>query len=157
MIFNRTLDRDLIVRIQGFSLDVLIVSAIATLSLGIIGENLIPFFILALVGITWNLVAFIYLTPLMIPTYWFERGSGNFGQSMGMTATGILLMKLADRDNESPSLEGFGYKQLLFEPIVGGNFYCSLCSFNIPIGAGYRTYLLPDNAPLLAGYRDILL
>ncbi len=119
----RTLDRDLIVRIQGFSLDVLIVSAIATLSLSIIGENLIPFFILALVGITWNLVAFIYLAPLMIPSYWFERGTGNFGQSMGMTATGILLMKLADPDNESPSLEGFGYKQLLFEPIVGGGIF----------------------------------
>lgn len=55
----RTLDRDLIVRIQGFSLDVLIVSAIATLSLAIIGENLIPFLILTLVGIAWNLVAFI--------------------------------------------------------------------------------------------------
>lgn len=119
----RTLDRDLIVRIQGFSLDVLIVSAIATLSLGIIGENIIPFFILALVGITWNLFAFIYLGPLMFPSYWFERGSGNFGQSMGMTATGILLMKLADPDNQSPSLEGFGYKQLLFEPIVGGGIF----------------------------------
>jgi ESS family glutamate:Na+ symporter len=119
----RTLDRDLIVRIQGFSLDVLIVSAIATLSLTIIGENLIPFLILAVVGIIWNLVAFIYLAPIMFPSYWFERGSGNFGQSMGMTATGILLMKLSDPDNKSPALEGFGYKQLLFEPIVGGGIF----------------------------------
>ncbi len=119
----RTLDRDLIVRIQGLSLDVLIVSAIATLSLTIIGENLIPFLSLAAIGIIWNLVALIYLTPLMIPTYWFERGAGNFGQSMGMTATGILLMKLADPKNETPALEGFGYKQLLFEPIVGGGIF----------------------------------
>lgn len=119
----RTLDRDLIVRIQGFSLDVLILSAIATLSLTIIGENLIPFLTLALVGITWNVVAFIYLAPIMFPSYWFERASGNFGQSMGMTATGILLMKLSDPDNQSPALEGFGYKQLLFEPIVGGGIF----------------------------------
>ena len=42
---------------------------------------------------------------------------------MGMTATGILLMKLSDPDNRSPALEGFGYKQLLFEPIVGGGIF----------------------------------
>lgn len=119
----RTLDRGLIMRIQGLSLDVLIVSAIATLSLSIIGANLIPFLILALVGIIWNIAAFMYLAPIMFPNYWFERGSGNFGQSMGMTATGILLMKLSDPDNESPALEGFGYKQLFFEPVVGGGIF----------------------------------
>lgn len=119
----KTLDRELIIRIQGLSLDVLIVSAIATLSLSVIGENFVPFLVLALVGIIWNVVAFIYIAPKMMSSYWFERGTGNFGQSMGMTATGILLMKLVDPDNKSPALEGFGYKQLLFEPVVGGGIF----------------------------------
>lgn len=59
----------------------------------------------------------------MIPSYWFERGIGDFGQSMGMTASGLLLMKIADPDNRSPALESFGYKQLMFEPVVGGGLF----------------------------------
>jgi ESS family glutamate:Na+ symporter len=120
---HMTLDRNLMMRIQGLSLDVLITSAIATLSLNVIGNNLIPFIILATVGIMWNLIAFMFLGPRMMPSYWFERSIGNFGQSMGMTATGLLLMRIADPENSSPALEGFGYKQLLFEPVVGGGIF----------------------------------
>ncbi len=120
---HQTLDRGLMMRIQGFSLDVLIVSAIATLSLSVIGDNLMPFIILAGVGIVWNLIAFFFLGPMMMPTYWFEKSIGNFGQSMGMTASGLLLMRIADPDTKSPALEGFGYKQLMFEPVVGGGVF----------------------------------
>ncbi|AEH61535.1 sodium/glutamate symporter [Methanosalsum zhilinae DSM 4017] len=120
---HQTLDRNIMMRIQGLSLDILIVSAIATLSLAVIGDNLAPFIILGVVGIVWNVVAYIYLAPRMIPTYWFERGIGNFGQSMGMTASGLLLMKIADPENKSPALESFGYKQLMFEPVVGGGIF----------------------------------
>lgn len=119
----QTLDRDLMMRIQGLSLDILITSAIATLSLTVIGNNLIPFIALATVGILWNLVAFMFLGPKMIPSYWFEKSIGNFGQSMGMTASGLLLMRIADPADSSSALGGFGYKQLLFEPIVGGGIF----------------------------------
>jgi len=118
-----TLDRDLMMRIQGLALDILITSAIATLSLTVIGNNLMPFLILATVGIVWNLIACLYLGPKMMPSYWFEKSIGNFGQSMGMTASGLLLMRIADPASKSPALEGFGYKQLLFEPIVGGGIF----------------------------------
>lgn len=43
-----TLDRKLINRIQGLALDTLIVSALATLSIKVIGENIIPFLVLSL-------------------------------------------------------------------------------------------------------------
>ncbi len=104
----KTLDRNLVMRIQGLSLDILIASAIATLSLDVIGSNLEPFIILSIVGIVWNVAAFLLLAPRMIPSYWFERGIGDFGQSMGMTASGLLLMKIADPHSKSPALESFG-------------------------------------------------
>lgn len=47
----KTLDRNLMMKIQGLSLDILIVSAIATLSLEAISGNLAPFIILGIVGI----------------------------------------------------------------------------------------------------------
>ncbi|MFC3526066.1 hypothetical protein ACFOLK_16090 [Marinococcus halophilus] len=37
-----------------------------------------------------------------------------------MAATGLLLMRVADPENKSPAFTAFGYKQILFEPMVGG-------------------------------------
>src|SRR5699024_1470992 len=79
----------------------------------------------SIAGTVWNVWAFLYLGPRLIPDYWFERGLGDFGQATGMAATGLLLMKIADPKNETPALEGFGYKQILFEPFVGGGLVTS--------------------------------
>jgi glutamate:Na+ symporter, ESS family len=117
------IDRELMNRISGLSLDVVIVAALATLSLEAIGGDLVPFLLLAVAGITWNVAAFLFIAPRIIPKDWFARGSGDFGQSMGMTVTGLLLMRIADPPNRSGALEAFGYKQLLFEPVVGGGLF----------------------------------
>ncbi len=113
-------DREMINRIQGLALDFLVVSAIATLSLQVIGANIWVFLTLALGGILWNVLAFLYLARRMIPKNWFERGIGDFGQSMGMTAAGLMLIRIVDSKGDTRALEAFGYKQLLFEPFVGG-------------------------------------
>jgi len=39
------------------------------------------------------------------------------------TATVILLMRMVDPENKSGAFESFAYKQLLFEPIVGGGLF----------------------------------
>ncbi|MCD8509685.1 MAG: sodium:glutamate symporter [Bacillus sp. (in: Bacteria)] len=117
------INRNLIQRVQGLALDFLIVAAVATLSLQVLGENFMPFLLLAVVGIGWNLLAFIFLAPRMIPEDWFERGIPNFGQSMGMTAAGLLLVRISDPKQRTTALEGFGYKQLMFEPVVGGGLF----------------------------------
>jgi len=110
-------------RISGMALDFTIVAALGTLSIQALGEHLVPFLLLALTGISWSLLVLIVLAPRIIPFNWFERGVGDFGQSMGVTVTGVLLMRMADPRNESGALESFGYKQLLFEPIVGGGLF----------------------------------
>jgi glutamate:Na+ symporter, ESS family len=116
-------DRRLINRISGAALDLIIVAALGTLSLEAIGGNLGPFVVLAVAGIAWNVGAFLLLAPRIVPEYAYERGLGDFGQSMGMTVTGLLLMRIADPPNRSGGLEAFGYKQLLFEPVVGGGLF----------------------------------
>jgi glutamate:Na+ symporter, ESS family len=116
-------DRRLVNRIGGFALDLIIVAALGTLSLDALGGNLAPFALLALAGIVWNVAAFLLLAPRIVPEHPYERGLGDFGQSMGMTVTGLLLMRIADPRNRSGGLEAFGYKQLLFEPVVGGGLF----------------------------------
>src|SRR5699024_7628825 len=82
------LNRPMINRIQGFALDILIVTAIGTISLDVIGSNFIPFLLLAALGVIWNVFGVLVLAPRIIPSYWFERAIGDFGQSTGVTATG---------------------------------------------------------------------
>ena len=116
-------DRRLVNRIGGLALDLIIVAALGTLSLDALGGHLAPFALLALAGIAWNVAAYLLLAPRIVPEHPYERGLGDFGQSMGMTVTGLLLMRIADPRNRSGGLEAFGYKQLLFEPVVGGGLF----------------------------------
>ncbi|MBI1243008.1 sodium/glutamate symporter [Umezakia ovalisporum] len=117
------ISRPLMERIGGLALDITIVTALASISLSVLGDNLFPFLLLSIAGITWNICAFVFLGPRLLPVYWFERGIGDMGQSMGVTSTGLLLMRMVDPDNESGAFESFAYKQLLFEPIVGGGLF----------------------------------
>ena len=110
-------------RIAGVALDILVVTALATINLAVLGANLGVFLTLSLVGIIWNVLAFIYLAPRILPVCWFERGIGDMGQSMGVTATGILLIRMVDAENRTGAFESFAYKKLFFEPIVGGGLF----------------------------------
>ncbi len=107
-------------RIGATALDLTIAAAVATLSLQILAANWEVLAILATAGAVWNVAAFWLLAPRIIHRAPFERGIGDFGQSMGMTVTGLLLMRMADPENRTRAIESFGYKQLLFEPFVGG-------------------------------------
>lgn len=123
---DHLIDHQIMLRIQGWALDFLIVAAIATLSLEAIGANIWSFVLLALAGIAINVGLFLWFAPRIIGRYWFERGIGDFGQSMGVTATGLILMRITDPDAESPAFEAFGYKQLVFEPFFGGGLVTAL-------------------------------
>jgi ESS family glutamate:Na+ symporter len=106
--------------IGSIALDVLIASAIATVSLNAIATNWEVFVILGTAGIVWILFSFFWLAPRMFPNYWFEKGLTNVGQSMGTTATGFMFQRLVDPANKSGARESFSYKQLVFEPFMGG-------------------------------------
>ena len=133
------MDRRMINRIQGFALDILILTAVGTVSLEILGSYFIPFLILASAGILWNVFGFLYLAKRIIPEYWFERGIGDFGQSTGITATGMLLMQIVDPENKSHAFESFGYKQLVFEPFLGGGLVTALA---VPLLYNFGPYPL---------------
>ncbi|MDS1272246.1 sodium/glutamate symporter [Lipingzhangella sp. LS1_29] len=134
--FDRSgiIDRLMIERIQGFALDLLIISALGTLSLQVIADNLVPFLLLAGAGIAWSVGAFLLLAPRMIPNYWFERGIGDMGQSLGVTATGLILMRIADPELRTPAYQAFGYKQLMLEPFFGGGL---ITAASIPLIAQF--------------------
>jgi len=121
--YDKLIDRELMNRISGAALDILIVAALGALSLEAIGTNAAPFLILAIGGIAWNLFGFFVLARHMFPRDWAPNGLANFGQGIGMTVIGLLLVRMSDPHNRSGAMEAFGYKQLLFEPVVGGGLF----------------------------------
>lgn len=124
--FDRCIDHQVMLRIQGPALDFLIVLTIAMLPLQAMGDNLAAFTILAVAGIAFNVAIFLWLAPRIIGRYWFERGIGDVGQSMGVTATGLILMRVVGPEAKTPAFEAFGYKQLVFEPFFGGGLVTAL-------------------------------
>lgn len=112
--------RRIIEIIASIALDVLIASAIATVSLQAIATNWEVFVVLGLAGIGWILFSFFWLAPRMFPAFWLEKGLTNIGQSMGTTATGFMFQRLIDPSNSTGARESFSYKQLVFEPFMGG-------------------------------------
>ncbi|MCY7371129.1 MAG: hypothetical protein LH479_09745 [Polaromonas sp.] len=127
-------DGRLIERISGCALDLIIVSALATLSLSAIGAQFWPFVLLAVAGLAWTSFCFLVLAPRFMPEHWFARGVGDFGQGTGMVVSGLVLMRMADPNGRSGNLERFGYKQLLFEPFVGGGLVTALA---LPLAARF--------------------
>lgn len=112
--------------ISSIALDLLIASAIATVSLRVIGNNLPIFITLGIGGIVFVMGCFFLLAPRMFSNHWFERGITDYGQAMGMTATGLLLNRLADPANTLKIRESFAYKQLIFEPFMGGGLVTAM-------------------------------
>ena len=128
---DRFYDRSTFERILGFSLDFLVVAAIASLRLDLFLENLGPFVILMVVGIIWVFFCLIYLAPRMLPIFWLERGVTEFGMQSGVTAMGLLLLRLVDTNYRTGTAQAFGFKQMVYEPFLGGGLITALAPFII--------------------------
>ena len=123
---NHLIDRASMERIQGLALEFLVVSAIASISIPILIEYAAPFFILMAVGIAYIAFATWYIAPRMLPDSWFERSMVEFGMQTGVTAMGIMLLRIVDPGFKTESLEAFGFKQIAYEPFFGGGFVTAM-------------------------------
>ncbi|MBE0673995.1 MAG: sodium:glutamate symporter [Bacteroidales bacterium] len=132
---DRYYDKKSFDRILGISLDLLVVAAISSLKLDLFLANVWPFLILMLTGIAWVFFCLIYLAPRMLPQNWFERGITEYGMQTGVTAIGLLLLRLVDPEYKTDTAQAFGFKQMLYEPFFGGGFITATAPF-IVIGMG---------------------
>ncbi|VGO19855.1 sodium/glutamate symporter [Pontiella sulfatireligans] len=117
------MDHGLMMRIQNCALDFLVVAAIATIRLDVVAKGWIPLVVLIAAGIGWNVFCIMVLARRAFKDAWFERGIAEMGQSMGVTATGLLLLRVVDPNYETEAAEAFAAKQLLHEPFMGGGLW----------------------------------
>jgi len=146
---HKLIDYGLMKRIQNAALDFLVVAAIATIRIEAIAEGLIPFAILVAAGIAWNVFCVMFLARRLLPDAWFERSIAEMGQSMGVTATGLLLLRVVDPDYESPAADAFAYKQILHEPFMGGGLWTSAAIPLLAIWGGWPVFAIAAGAVFL--------
>ena len=118
--------RPLVELLSGAALALLVTSAIGTMKLDFLTSDGLTFVILAVVGIVWTIFCFLVLARRMFVRHWFENAIVSVGQSMGTTATGLLFANIVDPKQRTGVVESFGYKQLLFEPLMGGGLVTAL-------------------------------
>ncbi len=116
--------------IGGIALDILIASAIGTMSLAALGSNIPSLVILTAIALAWSVVGMLWLGPRIHPTDWFEHSIADYGQSQGNVATGFVLADMTDPEHRTNAATAYGYKQLIYEPFLGGGI---ITAFSIPI------------------------
>eukprot|EP00746_Dinoflagellata_sp_MGD_P090899 gnl/MRDRNA2_/MRDRNA2_359442_c0_seq1.p1 gnl/MRDRNA2_/MRDRNA2_359442_c0~~gnl/MRDRNA2_/MRDRNA2_359442_c0_seq1.p1 ORF type:complete len:424 (-),score=48.57 gnl/MRDRNA2_/MRDRNA2_359442_c0_seq1:137-1276(-) len=133
------LDRTTVTRIVNTAQDCIIVSGIALLSLNEVANAGVILIIGMVAALAWGAFAFFILAPLFLKDYWVERALVEFGASVGNTATGLLLLRMADPEGKTPVIKHFGIKQLVACPLIGGGLYDALA---VPlVSAGPFVYL----------------
>src|SRR5262245_47047572 len=125
--------------ITGLSLDILIAAAIGTLSLSTLGANIPSILILTALSVAWSVIGLLWLAPRFFPEHWFDRGIADYGQSQGNVATGFILAEMADPAHTTGAAAGYGYKQLFYEPFLGGGILTAL-SVPLIIGIGSLSF-----------------
>lgn len=123
---NRMIDHGQMQRVSGAALDFLVVSAMATIKLSVVLANWQALLILMVLGLLLSLVMVVRVAPRLFREAWFECAIAEFGQSLGVTATGLLLLRAVDPESKTCATQAFGYKQLLHEPVMGGGLWTAM-------------------------------
>ena len=122
------------------STDLLIFTAMASLDIAVVFENWIIILVLTIFGLFWNLICISYFAYFIFDDYWFEKSLIEFGNSTGVVASGLLLLRLADPKNISKTLPIFTSKQLFAQLILSGGLFTVLAPLMISrIGLDYWT------------------
>jgi ESS family glutamate:Na+ symporter len=121
--------------ISTLALGVLIMTAVGTMSLEFfnVPEQAASFWILFVAGSIWILAMVLFVARRMFVQHWFTNAVISFGQAMGMTATGLLFAQMVDPKNKTGAVDAFGYKQMMFEPFMGGGLVTAM---SMPLIAG---------------------
>lgn len=100
-------DREVMARVGSATSDYLIAFAIASIDLQIVADNLLPLAIMSVFGLAFTTAMLCWLGPRMFRNFWFERSLFVFGWSVGVVATGVLLLRIVDPTNRSRTLDDY--------------------------------------------------
>ena len=96
-------------RITGFSVDLMVTSAIAAISLVMVSQYWIPIFTIAIIGAVFVAFSTIWFSSRIFRDHRFLRTLLIFGVSTGTLSTGLALLRVVDPDFETPVATDYTY------------------------------------------------
>lgn len=118
---EKLIDNQTITRLSAVAMDILVVAAIASLSIQAVASLLVPFLILLTGGMVWTGVCLMLLSKWILPSeHWFQLGLINYGMSTGTTATGFVLLRIVDPEIKTKAAEDYALAAPFSAPFIGG-------------------------------------
>ena len=111
------LDRKTINNVAGLCLEIVIVSAIATLKLSLLGEFIVPIVLMSAVCLGMTMAICVWLPKKISRESWFEKAVTQFGQASGAIPTGLALLRCVDPHNETSVTDSVGVQNSLMSPV----------------------------------------
>ncbi|MDA1016971.1 MAG: sodium:glutamate symporter [Planctomycetota bacterium] len=119
-------------RLSSAAMEFLVVSAIVSLNVQAVVGLIGPLSILLVVAFVWTGFCLLYVSRRLLPVdYWFELGIINYGMSTGTTATGLVLLRIIDKDMDSGAAEDFAMAAPLSAPFIGGGVITFMLPFQV--------------------------
>lgn len=131
LVLNKTkwgdaVDQKVYSRIQGISLDFLVVGAIASLNLKAIASNIIPIAIVSVLLLIFMVVYSLFYARGIFGEDWFENSMLTYGMYTGVAATGMLLLKVCDPESKSDALSLYAARAPFSSWAIGGGIITSM-------------------------------
>ena len=140
---ERYVDIPTIKQITGLALEIVIVTAVSTMSLSLLSTYLVPFLAYSIILVTLTLVIDVTYCKKVFKEQWFENSMMLFGRGTGVTANGLTLVRAMDPDGKSDVAAAEGAANVISIPfnalmiiwpmmlIEGQNIMAALIGFAI--------------------------
>ncbi|MEA1911218.1 MAG: sodium:glutamate symporter [Spirochaetota bacterium] len=123
-------------RITGFSVDLMVTSAIAAISLVMVSKFWFPIFTIAIIGATLTSFSTIWFCSRIFRDHRFLRTLLIFGVSTGTLSTGLALLRVVDPDFETPVATDYTY--------ASGLTFVFAIPYILTMNISLRTYITGD-------------
>lgn len=135
------LDNDSLAHIGSLALEFLIVTAIATMKLDVIMNNAAAILTISFTGLILTTIVLMTLPRLWLKQSWLENAMVMFGAWTGSTATGMMLLRIADPELETDAGPNLITATPLWQ-ISTQNFFLTIAPYIIVTAAGFRSLAL---------------
>ncbi len=105
---KQLVDRRTVSTISGFLLEMVIITAIATIKLSIVTTYWLPILIYSVVQVALTIFIVFFFCKKFCRKEWFEKALMIYGMGTGSTATGLALVRTVDPQSESCAGDAHG-------------------------------------------------
>lgn len=134
---DKYLDHKSLSSLTGVALEMLIVTSVANTKLSIFTQFGWEILVLAVVIILVNGAFVLVMGRMWHKEHWVENTLGTFGLSNGVLATGFLLIRIADPDNETGAATNLACGNGVSTATIQMFFNYVFASFFVSLGAGF--------------------